>query len=301
MSRDLMHGDEVKALVRDAYRHVPPTTAAVAHKLYSADELAMLPDSAIDRALGVANHLRYADIRLDETVLDLGCGGGIDTILAAHRTGPTGKVIALDFLPEMLDRTARAVKEAGLSNVELVEAEMEAIPLPDASVDLIISNGVINLSARKARVMAECARVLRPGGRLCVSDLTVEQDNLPPEIATQPAAWAGCVAGALAEQAFLHKLIKAGFEDAEVVYRAPLSIDDCALYPLFSNEVIRLMRTLIPVDQHAQVAVAVVVKAKLPEDRAVPPEPAESVSQAEATTNVRRLEDIAPSPAEIPG
>jgi SAM-dependent methyltransferase len=295
MSRDLMHGDEVKALVRDAYRHVPPTTAAVAHKLYSADELAMLPDSAVDRALGVANHLRYADIRLDETVLDLGCGGGIDTILAAHRAGPTGTVIALDFLPEMLDRTARAVREAGLSNVELVEAEMEAIPLPDASVDLIISNGVINLSARKARVMAECARVLRPGGRLCVSDLTVEHDNLPPEIATQPAAWAGCVAGALAEQAFLHKLTKAGFEDAEVVCRAPLSIDDCA------NEVIRLMRTLIPVYQHAQVAVAVVVKAKLPEDRAVPSEPAESVSQLDATTNVRGLEDIAPSPAEIPG
>ncbi len=197
MSRDLMHSDEVKTLVRDAYRHVPPTTAAVAHKLYSADELATLPDSPIQRALGVANHLRYANIQPGETILDLGCGGGIDTILAAHRTGPTGKVIALDFLSEMLDRTARAVQEAGLSNVELLEAEMEAIPLPDASVDLIISNGVINLSARKARVMAECARVLRPGGRLCVSDLTVERDDLPPEIATNrrpgraasPAHW----------------------------------------------------------------------------------------------------------------
>ena len=186
MSRDWMRSDEVKALVRDAYRHVPPTTAAVAHKIYSEDELAMLPQSAIDRALGVANHLRYADIQLGETILDLGCGGGIDTILAAQRAGPTGRVIALDFLPEMLDRAALAVKEAGVSNVELVEGEMEAIPRPEASVDLIISNGVINLSARKARVMAECARVLRPGGRLCVSDLTVETDDLPPEIATQP-------------------------------------------------------------------------------------------------------------------
>ena len=268
MSRDLMQSDEVKALVRAAYRHVPPTTEAVAHKLYSADELARLPDSAIQRALGVANHLRYADIRVGETILDLGCGGGIDTILAAQRTGPNGKVIALDFLPEMLDRTARAMKEAGLVNVELVEAEMEAIPCPDRSVDLIISNGVINLSARKARVMAECARVLRPGGRLCVSDLTVERDDLPPEIATQPAAWAGCVAGALAEGAFLHKLDRAGFEGAEVLCRAPLSIDDCALYPLFSSEVIRLMRTLIPVDRHAEVAVAVVVKAYVPEVRA---------------------------------
>jgi SAM-dependent methyltransferase len=276
-----MHSDEVKALVRDAYRHVPATTAAVAHKLYSADELAMLPDSAIQRALGVANNLHYADIKPGETILDLGCGGGIDTILAAHRTGRTGKVIALDFLPEMLDRTAGAVQEAGLSNVELVDAEMEAIPLPDASVDLIISNGVINLSARKGRVMAECARVLRPGGRLCVSDLTVERDDLPPEIATQPAAWAGCVAGALAEDGFLHKLARAGFEDAEVVYRAPLSIDDCALYPLFSAEVIRLMRTLIPVEHHAQVAVAVVVKAQLPDARAVRSESAAMVGQAE--------------------
>jgi arsenite methyltransferase len=268
MSRDLMHSDEVKALVRAAYRHVPPTTAAVAHKLYTAGELALLPQPAIDRALGVANHFRYADIQPGETILDLGCGGGIDTILAAHRAGPTGRVIALDFLPEMLDRTALAVKEAGLSNVELVEGEMEAMPFPAASVDLIISNGVINLSARKARVMAECARVLRPGGRLCVSDLTVETDELPPEIATQPAAWAGCVAGALAEEAFLYKLDWAGFEGAEVVYRAPFSVDDCALYPLFSAEVIGLMRTLIPAEQHARVAVAVVVRADLPTDAA---------------------------------
>ena len=301
MSRDLMHSAEVKALVRDAYRHVPPTTAAVAHKLYSAEELAMLPDSAIQRALGVANHLRYADIQPGETILDLGCGGGIDTILAAHRTGPTGQVIALDFLPEMLDRTARAVQEAGLSNVELLEAEMEAIPCPDDSVDLIISNGVINLSARKARVMAECARVLRPGGRLCVSDLTVEREVLPPEIAAQPAAWAGCVAGALAEDAFLHKLYRAGFEGAEVVDRAPLSIDDCALYPLFSDEVIRLMRTLIPIEHHAQVAVAVVIKAQLPEVPTVRSESAVLGSQAATANNVRRLRDITPGPADIAG
>jgi SAM-dependent methyltransferase/quercetin dioxygenase-like cupin family protein len=301
MSRDLMHGSEVKALVRDAYRHVPPTTAAVAYKLYSAEELAMLPASAIQRALGVANHLRYADIQPGEAILDLGCGGGIDTILAAHRTGPTGKVIALDFLPEMLDRTAHAVQEAGFSNVELVEAEMEAIPCPDASVDLIISNGVINLSARKARVMAECARVLRPGGRLCGSDLTVERNDLPPEIATQPAAWAGCVAGALAEDAFLHKLARAGFEGAEVVYRAPLSIDDCALYPLFSDGVIRLMRTLIPVEHQAQVAVAVVIKAQLPEVPTVRSESAALGSQAVTANNVRRLRDITPGPADIAG
>ena len=261
MSRDLMRTAEIKDLVRDAYRHVPPTTAAVAHKLYSTDELSGVPASAVNRALGVANHLRYADIRAGETVLDIGCGGGIDTIMAARRVGPTGRVLALDFLPEMLDRTAAAVGEAGLNNVTTLDGEMEAIPLPDASVDLIVSNGVINLSARKARVMAECVRVLRPGGRLCIADLTVEQDDLPAEIATQPAAWAGCVAGALAEDDFVRKLEKAGFSDIEVVEREPLSIDDCALYPLFPDDVIELMRRLIPGARHHAVAVAVIVRA----------------------------------------
>jgi len=263
MSSDLMRSDEVKELVRRAYRHVPPTTSAVAYKIYGAEELAGVPAAAVNRALGVANHLRFADIRPGETILDIGCGGGIDTILAARRAGPGGRVIALDFLPEMLDRTRRAVAEAGLANVELLDGEMEAIPLPDASVDLIVSNGVVNLSPRKARVMAECARVLRPGGRLCISDLTVGQDDLPPEIATQPAAWAGCVAGALAEDDFVRKLEKAGFQAVEVLDRQPLSIDDCALYPLFSDEVIALMRRLIPADRHADVAISVVIRARL--------------------------------------
>lgn len=264
MSRDLMHTEEVKELVRGAYRDVPPTTAAVAHKLYDEGELAQIPQSAIDRALGVANHLRFADIEPGETILDLGCGGGIDAILAAQRTGPSGRVLALDFLPEMLERTTAAVRDAGLDNVEPLAGEMEAIPLDDASVDLIISNGVVNLSARKARVMAESARVLRPGGRLCVSDLTVAQDELPPEILTQPAAWAGCVAGALEEDDFVAKLEKAGFRDVEVVDREPMSIDDCALYPLFPEEVIGLMRELIPPEKHPSVAISIIVRASLP-------------------------------------
>jgi arsenite methyltransferase len=173
-------------------------------------------------------------------------------------------VIALDFLPEMIERTTAAVREAGLSNVEPLHGEMEAIPLPDHSVDLIISNGVINLSPRKARVMAESARVLRPGGRLCVSDLTVEQDDLPPEILTQPAAWAGCVAGALAEDDFIRKLEKTGFSNVDVAQREPLSIDDCALYPLFSAEVIDLMRRLIPAERHHAVAISIVIRASRP-------------------------------------
>jgi SAM-dependent methyltransferase len=264
MSKDLLNSQAVKDLVRDAYREVPPSTAAVAHKIYTPEELQGVPEVAVSRALGVANHLRYAEIRPGETILDIGCGGGIDSIIAARRTGPDGVVLALDFLPEMLERTRRAAEEAGLRNVQTVDGEMEAIPLPDDSVDLVISNGVINLAARKARVMAECGRVLRPGGRLCVSDLTVEQQDLPPEILTQPAAWAGCVAGALAEHDFVHKLERAGFVEIQVRDRQALSIDDCALYPLFSEEVITLMRRLIPRERQQAVAVAVVVTAALP-------------------------------------
>jgi arsenite methyltransferase len=191
MSRDLMHTDELKAVVRDAYAAIDSSTEAVACKLYSAEELAQVPRSAIEGALGVGNHLRFADITAGETILDLGCGAGIDSVLAGRRTGPSGRVIGLDFLSEMLERTMAAAAEAGLDNVETVEAEMEAIPLPDQGVDHVISNGVINLSARKRRVLAECARVLRPGGKLSVSDLTVGDEELPPEIMLHPATWAG--------------------------------------------------------------------------------------------------------------
>ena len=191
MSRDLMRSDEIKAFVRDAYRAVNGSTTRVAERLYSPEELALVPESARNGALGLGNHVQLARIEPGATVLDLGCGSGTDTILAAHQTGPTGRVIALDFLPEMLERTAQAARDAGLDNVETLEAEIEELPLPDASVDVVISNGVVNLSPRKARVLAECARVLRRGGELCVSDLTIDEDDLPPEVLTHPAAWAG--------------------------------------------------------------------------------------------------------------
>jgi len=191
MSRDLMHSAELKQLVRDAYCAVTPEDNSVARRLYATEELGSVPSEAQKFALGVGNHLRYAEIDAGETLLDIGSGAGIDTVIAAHRTGPDGRVIALDFLPEMLERTARAAAESGLDNVVTLEGEMEAIPLPDNSVDHIISNGVINLSPRKARALAECARVLRPGGRLCVSDLTVDDEELPAEVLTHPAAWAG--------------------------------------------------------------------------------------------------------------
>lgn len=191
MSRDLMQSAEIKAIVRAAYAAVGASTEAVARKLYGPEELALVPEGARAGALGVGNHLRHARIEPGETVLDLGCGAGIDTVLAAHRVGPSGRVIGLDFLPEMLARTAQAAATAGLANVETLEGDIEAIPLPDRSVDHVISNGVINLAPRKARVLAECARVLRPGGKFTVSDLTVKEEDLPPEVLTHPAAWAG--------------------------------------------------------------------------------------------------------------
>jgi arsenite methyltransferase len=191
MATDLLHTAELKSLVRDAYCSIEADTTAVARKLYEPEELRGVPDSAIERALGVNNHLRWADISPGDTVLDLGCGGGIDAIIAARRTGPQGRVIGLDFLPEMLERTAKAAAEAGVQNVETLQGEIEAIPLPDGSVDNIISNGVINLSPRKMRVLSECARVLKPGGKFCVSDIAVEENTLPPEVLTHPAAWAG--------------------------------------------------------------------------------------------------------------
>ena len=191
MSRDLMHSAETKEIVRSAYAAVDTSSERVARKLYSPEQLAQLPQRAIEGALGVGNHLRHAEIDSGETLLDLGCGAGIDTILAARRTGPTGHVIALDFLPEMLERTKTAAAEAALDTIQPLEGDIEAIPLADGSVDHVISNGVINLAPRKARTLAECARVLRAGGKLTVADLTVAEEELPPEILTHPATWAG--------------------------------------------------------------------------------------------------------------
>jgi arsenite methyltransferase len=173
-------------------------------------------------------------------------------------------VIGLDFLPEMLERTAAAAAEAELDNVVTLEGEMEAIPLADDSVDHVISNGVINLSPRKARALAESGRVLGAGGKLSVSDLTIVEEELPTEVVAHPAAWAGCVSGALAEGDFVRKLERAGFTEIAVRHRELMSVDDCALYPLFTDDLIELMRSLIPSDQQRSVATSIVVTARLP-------------------------------------
>ncbi len=190
MSKDLMFKDELQDLVRDAYE-VNESPGGPGTRYYSEEQLARLPAEARQWALGVGNPLAGAGLGPGETVVDLGCGAGVDVLLAAMEVGPEGRVIGVDFLASMVERGRELAGRTGLDNVEFVESEIEDLPLPDESVDVVISNGAINLSARKSRVLAEAHRVLRPGGRLCVSDLTITEEDLPPEILTHPSAWAG--------------------------------------------------------------------------------------------------------------
>jgi SAM-dependent methyltransferase len=192
MAKDLMFQDEIKDAVRDAYGSIATGAGeAVAGRLYSDEELAELPAGARDWALGVGNPVRYAFLQPGEIVLDIGSGGGIDSILAAKRVGSTGRAIGLDIVEAMIDRARANAADAGVDGwTEFLRGEMEEIPLPDSSVDVVISNGVLNLSARKSRALAEIFRVLRPGGRISLADLTVEGE-LPPEIANDQSAWAG--------------------------------------------------------------------------------------------------------------
>lgn len=192
MRTDLLYQDEIKGAVAKAYTELPAGAGDRAiSRYYSTEERALIPARAIAWGLGVGNPVRHADIREGDTVLDVGSGGGIDSIYAAHRTGPSGHVIGVDLLEDMCARAAEHAAEAGVGDrCEFRVGEMERLPVDDASVDVVVSNGVINLSARKTRAMAEIVRVLKPGGRFCVSDLTVDED-LPTEILTSDAAWAG--------------------------------------------------------------------------------------------------------------
>ena len=191
-TRDLMFQEEIKDTVRQAYASIETGGGeTVARRLYSEQELAEVPPGAVEWALGVGNPVRYALLRPGETVLDIGSGGGIDTILAAHRVGPEGEAIGLDVVEQMLERARGHAAEADVDGwTEFLGGEMEDIPLPDGSVDIVISNGVLNLSARKSRALAEIFRVLGPGGRISLADLTVEGE-LPPEVVNDQSAWAG--------------------------------------------------------------------------------------------------------------
>ncbi len=260
---DLLQQDAIRAAVRSTYTEVRPTDRAVADRFYSSGELEGLPEETIRMALGVGNPGRHACLVPGDVVLDLGSGGGIDCLLAARAVGSSGRVIGVDFLPEMGERAARAAVTAGLDNVHFVRGEIEALPLRDASVDVVISNGVINLSPRKVRVLAEAFRVLRPGGRLAVVDLVLEHD-LPPEITTHPAAWAGCLSGALSEVALYKGLRRAGFRDVGITPLHPFGIAECALYPLFNDELLALLRDRVPADRHDRIAESVFVAARKP-------------------------------------
>ena len=192
MTRDLMYQDEIRGIVRKAYAAIPSGAGAtVAERLYPAEALGQLPSEAVEWALGVGDPVGGAGLSTGEAVLDLGCGGGIDTIFAARAVGATGHVVGIDLLEEMCERARAATARAGVAGwTEFRPGAIEDIPLPDESIDVVVSNGVLNLSARKSRALAEIFRVLRPGGRISITDLVVD-DELPPEVLTSEAAWAG--------------------------------------------------------------------------------------------------------------
>ena len=194
----------------------------ITRDLYDDREKAQLPETAVKASLGCGNPTALAELRPGETVLDLGSGGGIDVLLSARRVGPTGKAYGLDMTDEMLALARENQKKAGATNVEFLKGEIEKIPLPDASVDVILSNCVINLSADKDQVLREAFRVLKPGGRFAVSDVVV-RGAVPAELRTSMELWIGCLAGALEESEYRSKLAKAGFGSIDLettrVYR----------------------------------------------------------------------------------
>ena len=186
-------------------------TNFITSNLYDVSEKGALPEAAILASLGCGNPTALAQLQPGETVLDLGSGGGIDVLLSARRVGPTGKAYGLDMTDEMLALARENQQKAGVENVEFLKGEIEAIPLPDNSVDVIISNCVINLSGDKDRVLKEAFRVLKPGGRFAVSDI-VTTGEIPEQIRKNVLVWAGCIAGALQDTDYADKLARAGFE-----------------------------------------------------------------------------------------
>jgi arsenite methyltransferase len=187
----------------------------ITSNLYDEADTTGLPREAVDASLGCGNPTALIELREGQTVLDLGSGGGIDVLLSARRVGPSGKVYGLDMTDEMLALARENQRRAGVQNVEFLKGEIEQIPLPDNSVDVIISNCVINLSADKPRVLREAFRVLKPGGRFAVSDVVVRGD-VPADIRRNVELWVGCVAGALEESEYARLLTEAGFSDVDV-------------------------------------------------------------------------------------
>lgn len=217
-----------------------PSCDPITRSLYDPAEVEGLPAEAVAASLGCGNPTALADLRPGQTVLDLGSGGGIDVLLSARRVGPDGFAYGLDMTDEMLELARRNQRAAGVTNAAFLKGDIENIPLPDASVDVVISNCVINLSADKDRVLREAFRVLRPGGRLAVSDVVVRGD-VPQEVRKSVELWIGCIAGALEESEYRNKLAAAGFQDISIeptrVYRAEEAAADLARAGLDPGEI----------------------------------------------------------------
>jgi SAM-dependent methyltransferase len=244
--------DDIKGAVREKYGKVAASVAAgekdasccgssaccgssteawdpITSNLYDEGERAGVPAEALLASLGCGNPTALAQLDLGETVLDLGSGGGIDVLLSAKRVGPTGKVYGLDMTDEMLALANENKRKAGVTNVDFLKGEIENIPLPDNSVDVIISNCVINLSGDKARVLNEAFRVLKPGGRFAVSDVVVRGDP-PPDVRRNMELWIGCVAGALEEMEYRDLLADAGFRRVEIEPTRVYKAEDAAAF-----------------------------------------------------------------------
>ena len=242
--------EDIKAFVKQKYGQVAVNAAerketsccgsgtckdAITRDLYTEAETEGIPVEALLASMGCANPLALAQLNPGEVVLDLGSGGGIDVLLSAKRVGPTGKAYGLDMTDEMLELARKNQAEAGIENVEFLKGEIENIPLPDNSVDVIISNCVINLSTDKDQVLREAARVLKPGGRFAVADIVLTRP-VSEEVKEHIGLWTGCVAGALEISEYKLKLFQAGFTDADVEIVKTYSIDDAS--GLIPDEVI---------------------------------------------------------------
>jgi ubiquinone/menaquinone biosynthesis C-methylase UbiE len=252
--RSILQGDELTTAVREKYgaaarrvlsgEGVPAECCAssgccggaatascdpISSGLYVAGQTDELPEAAVLASLGCGNPTALAELRPGEIVLDLGSGGGIDVLLSARRVGPTGKAYGLDMTDDMLALARKNAAEAGVTNVEFLRGRIEDIPLPSSSVDVIISNCVINLSGDKQRVIREAFRVLKPGGRFAVSDVVVHGE-LPPDVKRSMELWVGCVAGALSDVEFVKLLSDAGFENPDVELTRTYELEDARAF-----------------------------------------------------------------------
>jgi arsenite methyltransferase len=201
----------------------------ITRDLYDESQKSGLPETAVLASLGCGNPTALIELKPGETVLDLGSGGGIDVLLSARRVGPSGKAYGLDMTDDMLALARENQKKAGIENVEFLKGEIESIPLPDNSVDVIISNCVINLSADKDRVLSEAFRVLKPGGRFAVSDVVV-RGEVPDEVRQSILLWVGCVAGALRDSDYVTKLTQAGFDSIDIEATRVYNVEDARAF-----------------------------------------------------------------------